>query len=354
MIQVLIVEDSPTQRQLLRSILESDPELKVVGEARHGEEAVKLSRSLRPNIITMDIQMPKMNGYEAIRQIMAESPCPIIVLTSTRSDIELGVSYKALETGALMVTRKPQGPTINDSEALALIAQVKTMSQVRVVRRRTAPLQPALPPLPFPVPSPAPGAGPKRAVGIVALGASTGGPPALQMVLSQLPPDFPAPIVVVQHISTGFVGGLVKWLHDTTPLAVKLAVNGETLAPATVFVAPDHHQMTVSASGYVWLRQIGPVDGHRPSVTALFNSVAQNYGRRAVGVLLTGMGRDGADGMKAIYAAGGLTIAQNQESSVVFGMPKAAIELGAAAEVLPLEQIGHRLRGLTVNKEIRI
>ncbi len=351
MIQVLIVEDSPTQRQLLRTILESDPELQVVGEARHGQEAVQLSRELRPNIITMDIQMPKMNGYEAIRQIMAETPCPIIVLTSTRSDIEMGVSYKALETGALMVVRKPRGPAVNDSEALALIAQVKTMSQVKVVRRRTTPLT-------LPVAPPAAGAsargGLKCPVRIVAIGASTGGPPALQLILSQLSADIPVPIVIVQHISQGFVGGLVKWLDDTTPLAIKIAAHGEPLAAGSVYVAPDNFQLTVTVSGHIWLRQSEPVDGHCPSVTALFKSVASSYGCRAAGVLLTGMGRDGADGLQAIRAAGGLTIAQNQSSSVVFGMPKAAIELGAATEVLALERIGFRLGGLFKTKETRV
>lgn len=349
MIEVLIVEDSPTQRQLLHTILESDPELKVVGEARHGEEAVQMSRVLRPDIITMDIQMPRMNGYEAIRRIMAESPCPIIVLTSTRSEIELGVSVKALQNGALMVVRKPHGPTINTSEAQMLIAQIKSMSQVKVVRRKVISPEP-----PRPVMRTVKGRGAKTPVRIVAIGASTGGPPALQQVLSQLPPDFPVPVVIVQHISTGFVEGLVKWLNDTTSLAVNLAAHGQLLMAGNVYLAPDDHQMTISTSGQIWLRQSGPVDGHCPSVTALFKSVAGSFGSSALGVLLTGMGRDGADGMRAIHTAGGITIAQNQASCVVFGMPKAAIDLGAATEILSLDRIGFRLRGLCENKEITV
>ena len=339
MIRVLIVDDSPTLRYLIRTTLESDPEVQVVGEARNGEEAIALCHKLEPDIITMDIQMPKMDGYQAIRRIMAESARPIVVLTSTMSDIQLGISFKALEAGALMVLGKPHGLPGEDPEADRLIAHVKAMAGVKVVARRRW-LQRETPEPPPRQPCPRPAAGPVR---LIAIGASTGGPPALQVILSGLSPTLSVPIVVVQHISPGFVQGLAHWLDQTTPLRVKVAESGESLQPGTVYLAPDGKHLQVTENTMAWLRDSPPVDGHRPSATALFESVAQTYGARAVGVLLTGMGGDGAQGLKALWDAGGLTIAQDEATCVIFGMPKQAIALGAATEVLPLPQIGTRL-----------
>ncbi len=347
MIRVLIAEDSPTLRHLIRAILESDPELRVVGEARNGVEAVALCHKLQPDIITMDVRMPKMNGFDAIRRIMAESPRPIVVLTSTKSDFEMKISFKALEVGALMVVGKPHGLPGDDPEADKLILQVKAMADVKVVRRRRrlekgppAPLrgEPAEPPRDRRRAGPA--RGPVR---LIAIGASTGGPPALQAVISQLPADLPVPVVVVQHISLGFTEGLVRWLNGTTPLQVKVAEHREHLRAGTVYLAPDGHHLLVTQSGRVQLSASPRVDGHRPSATALFESVAQNYGRATVGILLTGMGKDGAQGLKLLHDAGSRTIAQDEDTCVVFGMPKEAIALGAAQEVLPLQRIGTRL-----------
>jgi two-component system chemotaxis response regulator CheB len=366
MIRVLIVDDSPTLRLLIRAILESDPELQAVGEARNGEEAVALCHKLQPDIITMDVRMPKMDGFQAIRCIMAESPRPIVVLTSTMSDEELRVSFKALEVGALMVVGKPHGLPGEDPEADRLILQVKAMAGVKVVTRRRwlqketpTPLRgepvlseacpeprrrvegPAEPPRDRLRPRPAPGP-----VRLIAIGASTGGPPALQIILSQLPADLPVPVVVVQHISLGFVEGLARWLNETTPLRVKVADHGEHLRPGTVYLAPDDQHLGVTQNGLVRLSASPPVDRHRPSVTALFESVARNYGAAAVGVLLTGMSDDGAQGLRALHDASSRTIAQDEATCVVFGMPKEAIALGAVEEVLPLEQIGARLGAL--------
>jgi two-component system chemotaxis response regulator CheB len=348
MIRVLVVDDSPILRQLIWSILESDPDLQVVGQARNGEEAVALCQRLEPDIITMDIRMPKMNGFQAIRRIMAESPRPIVVLTSTESNLELGVSSKALEAGALMVVGKPHGLPGEDPKADQLIAQVKAMAGVKVVTRRWR-LEKKTPALSQREPALRPSPGPVR---LIAIGASTGGPPALQAILSQLPADLP--VVVVQHMSPGFIQGLARWLNETTPLQVKVAGNGETLQAGMVYLAPDGRHLLVTAGGRARLRTSPPVSGHRPSATALFQSVAQNYGSAAVGVLLTGMGRDGAQGFKALRDAGAHTIAQDEATCVVFGMPKQAIALGAVEEVLPLEQIGARLGALiAVQKEAR-
>ena len=343
MINILLVDDSPTMRHLIRCILTTDLELNVVGEAKNGEEALKMVRKLDPDIITMDIHMPKMDGYTAIRHIMAENPRPIIVLTSTASDIRLGITYKAVESGALMVFGKPHGLPEDDPEARALIEAIKAMADVKVVRRRwpvnkrsckstlpeTAVVKTLLNPYT-----------------IVAIGTSTGGPPALKTILETLPATFPVPIVVVQHITKGFTVGLAKWLNDTVALAVKVAQKNEPLKGGTVYIAPDDAHFEISRDGRVVVSHEPSLDGHRPSVTALFNSVAHHRGPSAVGVLLTGMGRDGADGLDTMHRKGAYTIAQDEESSVVFGMPGEAVALGAARDILPLNHIGLKLRQL--------
>lgn len=350
MIRVLIVDDSPTLRGFVRAVLESDPELQVVGEACDGEEAIVLCHRLEPDIVTMDIRMPGMDGYQAIRRIMAESARPIVVLTSTESDLELGITFKAVEAGALMVVDKPRGLPDQNPDSKRLIAQVKTMAEVKVVHRRWG-LQRA-PRTPFRTPE-QPAASSRGPVRLIVIGASTGGPPALQVVLNGLPADLRVPVVVVQHISDGFVHSLTRWLDETTRLQVKVTEAPEPLRPGTAYLAPDGRHMLAMGNGLTRLGTSSPVDGHCPSATALFESAAQNYGASAVGVLLTGMGRDGARGLKALHDAGGHTIAQDEATCVVFGMPREAIALGAAGEVLPIEVIGARLAELVaVQKEV--
>lgn len=342
MIRVLIVDDSPTIRELIRNILERDHELQVVGEAKNGVEAIELCTRLNPDIITMDVQMPKMSGFEAIRHIMSQSPRPIVILTSTESEIRNGTTFKGMEAGALMVMRKPRGLMGKGLQADQFIAQIKAMAGVKVVRRRWDIAEKTAGPT-------TKTALPKKDFGrfeILAIGASTGGPPALRKILDQFNGQTSLPVVVVQHISRGFVKGMVRWLADTTSQEVKLAEDGEILKPGTVYFAPDDRHFQISGTQKAWLVDSEPMDGHRPSVTALFNSVALNYGAAAMGVLLTGMGRDGASGLKTIKETGGYTIAQDEKSCVVFGMPKEAIAMGAVNEILPLDQIGKRLREL--------
>jgi two-component system chemotaxis response regulator CheB len=352
MIRVLIVDDMQTIRLLLRIILEIDPELTVVGEAGSGEEALALCRKLRPDIVTMDINMPGIGGYEAIRQIMNETPCPIVVITGVESKYLMEVSFKALERGALTVLPTPRGISPDNVEVKNLINQIKTMAAVKVVKR-SLPAESMSTILDS-------GSGQRvpptkdnalfkldKAAQLVAIGLSAGGPPALQTVLSGLPSSFPLPIVVVQHISHGFVFSLATWLSNTTPFRCKVAEHGETIQPGTVYLAPDETHLTIQGNGKLWLEVSQPVGGHRPSATVLFESVARNFGRKAIGIMLTGMGQDGAQGLKAMYQAGAYTIAQDEASSAIFGMPKAAIELNAVKEVLGLNQIAHRLRSLT-------
>lgn len=353
-IRVMVVDDSPTLRQLVRSVLESDPQLVVVGEAENGVEAIALCQELEPDLITMDIQMPKMNGFRAIERIMSDSPRPIVVLTSTWSDQMLEVGRRGLEVGAVLVCRKPKGLPEADRQATELISQVKAMAGVKVVGRRW--------------PRQTQGTmavrcgsrqvdGPREAdvfprrFTVIAIGASTGGPPALQSILLALPVPFPLPVVIVQHISEGFVSGLARWLTRTTDHQVVVASGMERLVPGMVYLAPDARHLVFRRRGILSLSGAEAVDGHRPSVTALLRSTAEHYGPLAVGVLLTGMGQDGARGLAEMRQSGAHTIAQDEASSVVFGMPRVAIERDAVKEVLPLDQIGKRLASLVLASE---
>ncbi len=365
MIRVLVVDDSAVVRQSTRFILESAPELKVVGEARNGEEAVALAGRLRPDVITMDIRMPKMDGLDAIRHIMAENPTPIVVVTSIDLDREMAISSQARKLGAVSVLRRPVSVSDRKYQAFTtrLIEQVKLMSEVKVITRtRTREMAPPKTRTPEPVVQPlyfVPFVlGPKdqgqderaaeaRETQIVAIGSSTGGPAALHQVLGALPADFSLPILIVQHISLGFVDGLAGWLDAACKLRVKVAEQRERIRPGIVYIAPDDYHLEV---GYrrTRLSQGEPVRGHRPSATALFKSVAKAYGPAAVALILTGMGADGAVGMKALRDAGAVTIAQDEASCVVFGMPKEAIALGAIQHVVPLEKMARTMMALCV------
>ncbi|MCF8040626.1 MAG: chemotaxis-specific protein-glutamate methyltransferase CheB [Desulfarculaceae bacterium] len=337
--KILIVDDSATQRQVLREMLAQDPEFEVVGEAADGLEALELCHRLQPDLVTMDIQMPRMNGYEAIRRIMSETPRPVVVLTSSFSDRMLGISFKALDSGALMVLGKPASLSMPQEEKGRLLGQLKAMAGVKVVGRRWNRLdRPAAHREPIKA-SPRAGRSP---VELICLGASTGGPPAVQGILQGLSPESTPPIALVQHINLGFVDSLARWLSETTGFMVEPAKMGCRLQPGKVILAPEKRHLTVLKGGMVRLIDADLVDGHRPSVTALFRSAAV-YGSSAVGVLLTGMGRDGAQGLLEMKNAGAWTIAQNRETSVVYGMPGEAVALGGANEVLPLGSIANRI-----------
>ncbi len=338
MIRVLVAEDSPTARDLLVRILESDPAIRVVGQAADGVEAVALARTLRPDLITMDLAMPRMDGRAATIEIMITAPTPIVIVTAGTRRGEVAGSLEMLALGALDVLRKPPDPGSPGfaREARHLVATVKAMAGVKVVRRwRLAPARRI-----------APAAAPGRARA-VALAASTGGPPALRRILEGLPCHFAAPVLVVQHIPPGFAEGLAAWLDGLGPLRVKLAEEGEPLRPGTVLVAPDHRHLGVGPDGRATLADAPPVDGFRPSATHLFDSVARAYGEAAVGVILTGMGVDGVRGLRTLHRLGGLVFAQDEPSSVVFGMPGAAIEAGVVDVVLGLDEIAARLAALT-------
>ena len=340
MIRVLLVEDSVVTREYLSHILGEDPAIEVVGTARDGVEAVEQAQRLKPDLVLMDVHMPRMNGYEATRQIMERSPAPIVMISASLDQGEVAMTFAALEAGALTVLPKPVGPghPLYADSTRKVVETVKLMAEVKVVRRwpkRDSP--------PAPIPSLDAG---ERRVRLVAIGASTGGPPAVAEILKGLPADLGFPILFVQHIAPGFAGGLVEWLRQVTPLAVKLAEPDELVQAGSVYVAGDGAQMGITRQGRIRVTNEAAPDGFCPSVSHLFESAAEAYGRAALGVLLTGMGRDGAAGLRRLREAGGLTIAQDEESSVVFGMPQEAIRLGAAEKVLNPSEIGQAIRAL--------
>jgi two-component system chemotaxis response regulator CheB len=338
-IKVMIVEDSPTVQRLLAGILGGDPAIEVAAVAGGGEQAIALLAASRPadrpQVVTVDINMPGMNGFETTRRIMESHPLPVVIVSASWQPDEVATTFRALEAGALAVVGKPRGPGHPESEqdARKLLETVKAMSEVKVVKRwsrlRSSP-GPATPVAP---------ATPGVDLRLVAIGASTGGPAVLQTILAALPKSFPVPIVIVQHIAAGFLQGMVDWLAQTTGLPVHVATQGEPLLPGHAYLAPDGVHLGVSAAGTAVLSAAEPDDGLRPSVAHLFASVAHAYGPAAAGVLLTGMGRDGAAELKRLRQRGALTIVQDRDSSVVFGMPGEAVQLGAAAHVLSPEKI---------------
>lgn len=317
--------------------------------AASGEEGLEKTLALKPDLITMDIQLPGMDGYETTRRIMAECPTPIIVVSTAVDSVESRKAFNAIRAGALDVVAKPSGSAYGDFTNIReqLVTKAKLMSEVKVIRQRVRDAR-TLSPLSFiftPVGAMQAGASlaPKLPPAIVVIGASTGGPNALNALLKMLPREFPLPIIIVQHITIGFTDGLARWLQTDCPLPIKLASHGERIAAGTVYLAPDTRHLVLQSRGLLGLTQTPPVNHVRPSATVLFESVARVYGAEAIGVLLTGMGEDGALGLKSIHDQGGVTLAQNEETCVVYGMPKVAVMLGAVDAALPLPRIAPRL-----------
>ena len=328
MIRVLLADDSAVTREYLTFALGQVDGIAVVGAARDGLEAIEECRRLKPDVVLMDVHMPRMDGYEAARRIMEETPAPIVMMTSSLSRGEVEMGFEAVRAGALTLVSKPQGLDHPDEaeSVRALATTLRLMAEVKVIRRWPRRAGPAASPQPRPIRG--------RGVQLVAVGASTGGPAAVVEILAELPATLRVPILVVQHIAKGFVSDLVQWWAGQTALGVKLAQEGDLMHPATVYVAPDDWQLGITPTRRIRLTRDAAQDGFRPSACHLFESVAAVYGASAMGVLLTGMGGDGAAGLKRLRDAGGVTVAQDQETSVVFGMPGEAIRLGAAEYVL--------------------
>lgn len=346
--QVLVVDDSPLCRQLIVDAITRDPDVEVVGQAENGEEAIAKTIELKPNVITMDVDMPVLDGLAACERIMSETPTPILVLTADPRNQAPELTHRALAAGALALQVKPAmdaGPDAwNLAREVKLLSTVKVIRHLRGVKKSTTGITAAFT-VPGSTSAPDSGAVPGAAspVGLVVIASSTGGPQVVHKLVSDLPADFPAPVLIVQHINAAFADSLVGWLGTSAKLKVRGAKDGDLLTPGTVLIAPSGSHLTVPSRGRVAVIPGEPRDGHLPSATMLLESAAKAYGKRVVGVILTGMGNDGVDGMAAIRAAGGKTIAQSQESCVVFGMPGAAIAKGVVDHVIHGDDVGKAL-----------
>ncbi len=340
-IRVLIADDSSVVREVLKQMLETDPEIRVVGMATTGREAVDMTSALRPDLITMDLKMPDMDGYEATEQIMAYHPTPILIVTSYLNREGMYPAFDLLAAGALDIIEKPSIVPHAQWQTLVgtLVEKVKLLAREPViahVQGRTAAQKVRVRRPAFARPE----------VEVVGIGVSTGGPRVLQRMLSALPADFSLAVLVVQHITEGFLPSLLRWLQPLCRLPLRIAQNGDAVAPGRIFFAPDQFHLVVGSDKTLRLSEADPIGGHRPSVDLAFRSLAMVYGSRAAGVLLTGTGSDGAESLRLIREAGGVTLVQNEESCAVFGMPRAAIDLGAAQYVLPVVDLVEKLLSL--------
>ncbi|MDA8146377.1 MAG: chemotaxis response regulator protein-glutamate methylesterase [Thermaerobacter sp.] len=330
---VLIADDSVFMRHLIQQFLTRPGEIEVVGTARNGREAVEMVHALHPDVVTMDVEMPVMSGLEAVERIMRERPTPIVMVSSlTEAGAE--VTLQALSLGAVDFIAKPDGGSIRS------IGTIKDELVRKVLACRQAHLPGPRPAAPLPVLHAGPGRGADR---FVVIGSSTGGPNALQQIIPRLPEDLGARVLVVQHMPPGFTRSLALRLDHLSALPVREAADGEVPAPGTVLVAPGGFHTLLSPEGAIRLTQDPPVHGVRPAVDPAMETAARHFGSRTVGMILTGMGFDGARGMAQIKAAGGRTIAQDEASCVVYGMPKAVVEMGNADVVAPLDQLAASL-----------
>jgi len=338
-IRVLVVEDSPVVAEHLRRIISTDSRFEVAGIASSGEDALAMVERLSPDVISMDIHLPGMQGFEVTRRIMARQPTPIVIVSGIRGD-DVPVSMRALQAGALSVVEKPPANTHEDYEALAgkLRTQLAIMSEVKVVRQREP-----LPTLYTPVATqlaPSAARGPYRVLGIAA---STGGPGALMQLLTALGGDFPLPVLIVQHMTPAFLHGFAKWLASVIPLPVSIVDSATSLAASHVYLAPANDRHLAIRGSTAYPDPSPPSGVHRPSANVLFSSMAQAVGSAGVGVLLTGMGDDGAAGLYELKQAGSWAIAEHESTATVYGMPAAAVKMGAVHESLPLPQIAPRI-----------
>jgi len=345
MIRVLVVDDSQVSRDYLIYALESDPQIKVIGHATNGLEALAAVKHMKPDVVTMDIQMPVMDGYEATRRIMESSPVPILIVSSGFDARDNFMSFKAVDEGALAIIKKPGGlgKLLDSKEVKELLKYVKLISEIKVYKRKNGHKQ-------------------EEAqvkvvndikmnenaeIKIVVIGASTGGPKVLEQIFMELPKNLKVPVLVVQHIAPGFIANFVEWMGMKTGFPIHLPSNGDKITPGHVYFAPDNYHMEVGKDKRIVLKENTNKSILCPSVASLFSSTAKNYGGNAMGVLLSGMGEDGAKELKVMRDRGAITVAQNKETSIVFGMPGKAITYKAAKYVLNPQAIAKLIGKLT-------
>lgn len=349
-IRVLVIEDSLTVRKRLLEVLAADPDLEIAGEAEDGKRGIELCQQLRPDVVTLDMMLPVMSGLAATEFIMAYCPTPILIVSASTNRGELFKTYEALAAGALDVLDKPLGDELDDAWERRFVATVKLLSRIKVIthpRGRLSPMgQPPRGDTAVQAPAAEQQAPPRLRA--AAIGVSTGGPAALIEILRGLPHGFPLPILLVIHIGKLFAPAFAEWLDGQSQVRVSYAADGDPLPPfgqgRVLMASPDSH--LVLRQGKLRLTQDPERHSCRPSVDVLFASLAQELGAGCAACLLTGMGRDGAEGLLAIRRAGGRTIAQDEATSVVFGMPREAILLGAAEQVLPLHKVASALGAL--------
>ena len=338
-IKVFIVDDSAVLREFLTRILSTEGAFEVIGAAGSGEEALTALETLEPDLITMDISLPGVNGLETTRLIMETRPVPIVIITGDHRAQDVMDSFNLMEIGALAVLEKP--PAVNHPDYAAhvrsMVETLKMVAEIRVVKRQSKPL-----------PSPSRLRRAEVPVGpaIVAIGASTGGPGVIKTILSGLPTSFPWPVLIVQHMTEGFLPGFVEWLNLSSSLPVQLAVDGEKMQPGQVYMAPDGHHLRTCGNGSLSVASDPPVNNQRPAVSTLLAAVTRVYGRNAIGILLSGMGSDGACELLQMREAGALTVAQDEASCIVYGMPGAAVALQGARYTLSPERIAALLTEL--------
>lgn len=339
-IRVLLVDDSPITLVILKRILASTPQIQVVGTASNGKEALDMIPSLQPDVICTDWHMPVMDGLEFIQLVLKRFPRPILVLSVSVQKEQATNIFRLLEAGAIDVMAKPRGTEagVNELDARELISKINILAGVTVIHKFRGKPHPMLHPDMSDLP-------PNQIapLNIIGIGASTGGPQAFQKILSHLPANLPVPVLCVQHISEGFTQGLLNWLAETCPLKIKIAETGVLPQQGTVYFPREGTHLILDDLGRLECSNAPPYNGHRPSISVTFKSLAQQHGKNSAGVLLTGMGRDGVDGMLSIAQAGGATIAQDEESCTIFGMPKEAIAANAARYVMPLPKIAPTL-----------
>lgn len=340
MIKVLIVDDSPTIQELMNYILSSDNSIKVIGIVNNGEAAIKFIEKNKPDVITMDIGMPGMNGFEATRRIMETNPTPIIVITGLFDSQDIDRTFQAIDAGAVSVIEKPTA--INDKGfhqiAENIINMVKLMSEVKVIKRK-----PAYKNTKINLSTDIKVINDLSDIKIVVIGVSTGGPPVLQTIFSKLSSNIKIPILVVQHIMPGFLNGLVDWLSQVTEYPIHIAAQGERTLPGHIYFAPDGFHMEIRSNGQILLTTAEKENGLRPAVSCLFRSVLNCYGKKSMAILLTGMGSDGAKELKQLKDKGAITVAQDKDTSIVYGMPGEAVKLNAATYVLSPKKIAELL-----------